>query len=159
MGATSAGKVILEDLVEGKARQLWIEGVPDNRDSFTLINSGMPKLITAISATGMEIQGNITLRFILLVDYFLIIYHVDFLHIDQNVKLEDRDSETDDYDHQIWKVGEVFNDKYFTIKHYKRIKENTNNRPSIEKMKDTGYYLTANVMKNPILKTKEGKKI
>ena len=48
-------------------------------DYFTLINSEMPKLITAISESGMEIKGNITLTYILLlVDYLLIIYHVLF---------------------------------------------------------------------------------
>ena len=39
------------------------------------------------------------------------------------------------------------------------MKENTNSRPTIEKLKDTGYYLTANAMSNPIIKIKEGKKI
>ena len=157
--ATIDGNVIQKVKVEGKAHQLWKKGELDNDYSLTLINSGMPKLITAVSETGMEIKGNITLRFILLVDYLLIIYHVDFLHIDQIVKLEDYDSENlPNYDNQVWKVGEVFNDKYFTIKHYKDMKENTNSRPTIEKLKDTGYYLTANAMSNPIIKIKEGKK-
>ena len=53
--------------------------------------------------------------------------------------------------YQMWKVGEVFNDKYFTIEHYKG--------SGNEELKDTGYYLTANAMSNPILKVKEGKKI
>ena len=75
-----------------------------------------------------------------------------FLHIDQNVKLTDHQSgKTPDYDTQIWKVGEVFNDGYFTIKHYKGSSE--------DKLKDTGYYLTANAMSNPILKIREGEKI
>ena len=51
----------------------------------------------------------------------------------------------------MWKVGEIFNDKYFTIKHY--------NGSSKNNLKDTGYYLTANAMSNPILKIKEGEKI
>ena len=51
----------------------------------------------------------------------------------------------------MWKVGEVFNDKYFTIEHY----EGINN----ENLNYTGHYLTANAMSNPILKTKDGKKI
>ena len=58
---------------------------------------------------------------------------------------------TTHFEYQIWKVGEIFNDKYFTIKHYNG--SNKNN------LKDTGYYLTANAMSNPILKIKEGKKI
>jgi hypothetical protein len=74
------------------------------------------------------------------------------LHLDQNVKLKDHNRATiPNFDGQIWKIGEVFNDKYFTIKHYKG--------SSKDKLKDTGYYLTANAMSNPILKTKDGKKI
>ena len=82
----------------------------------------------------------------------LIIYHVHFLHIDQNVKLKDHQKGTTpiDFDYQMWKVGEVFNDKYFTIEHYEGIAK--------DKLKDTGYYLTANAMSNPILKIKEGEK-
>ena len=77
--ATSDGKVILKDLVEGKAHQLWKKGKSDPDKYFTLINSGMPKLITAISKSGMEIKGNIPLTYmLLLVDYLWIIYHVDF---------------------------------------------------------------------------------
>ena len=82
----------------------------------------------------------------------LIIYHVVFLHIDQNVKLKDHENgTTTHFEYQIWKIGEIFNDKYFTIKHY--------NGSSKNNLKDTGYYLTANAMSNPILKIKEGKKI
>ena len=77
--ATSDGKVIQKDKVKGKAHQLWKKGKSDPDGYFTLINSGMPKLITAISESGMEIKGNITLTYIyLLVDYFFIIYHVLF---------------------------------------------------------------------------------
>ena len=62
MGATTDGKVILEDLVENKADQsskLWIKGIPDAQGYFTLENSGVPKVITAISESGLEIKGNI----------------------------------------------------------------------------------------------------
>ena len=60
--ATSDGKVIQKDKVEGKAHQLWKKGKSDDDDYVTLIHSGMPKLIiTAISASDMEIKGNIKL--------------------------------------------------------------------------------------------------
>ena len=85
LGATSDGKVILEDFEEGKAHQLWKKGELDAEDYFTLENSGVPKVLTAISESSLEIKGNITMRLILLVDYLLIIYHVVFLHTDQIV--------------------------------------------------------------------------
>ena len=64
--ATSDGKVIQEELVEGKAHQLWKKGTPDDDGYFMLINSEMPKLITAISNSSLVIKGNITLICILL---------------------------------------------------------------------------------------------
>ena len=67
--ATSDGKVTEEVFVDGKADQLWKKGKPDAEGYFTLENSGVPKVITAISESGLEIKGNITLRWILLVDY------------------------------------------------------------------------------------------
>jgi hypothetical protein len=81
--ATNDGKVIQKELVKGKAHQLWKKGKSDPDNYFTLINSGMPKLITAISKTGMAIKGNICTSDILifyyiLVDFLLIIYHVHF---------------------------------------------------------------------------------
>ena len=79
MEATSDGKVILKELVAGKAHQLWKKGKSDPDKYFTLINSGMPKLMTAISKSGIEIKGNIPLTYMLLLfDYLWIIYHVDF---------------------------------------------------------------------------------
>ena len=70
LGATSDGKVIQEVFVEGKAEQLWKKGKPDAEGYFTLeSHSEMPKVITAISESGLEIKGNITLRLILFVDY------------------------------------------------------------------------------------------
>ena len=69
LGATSDGKVILEDFEEGKAHQLWKKGELDAEDYFTLENSGVPKVLTAISESSLEIKGNITMRWILLVDY------------------------------------------------------------------------------------------
>ena len=65
LGATSDGKVIFEDLEEGKARQLWKKGELDAEDYFTLENSGVSKVLTAISESGLEgleVKGNITLR-------------------------------------------------------------------------------------------------
>ena len=64
--ATSDGKVIEEDFVEDKDDQLWKKGELDAEGYFTLENSGVPKLITAIFESGLEIKGNITLRWILL---------------------------------------------------------------------------------------------
>ena len=78
--AKSDGKVIQEVFVEGKADQLWKKGKPDAEGYFTLQNVGVPKVITAISESGLEIKGNITLRLILQDDYLLIIYHAFFTH-------------------------------------------------------------------------------
>ena len=83
LGATSDGKVILEDFEEGKAHQLWKKGELDAEDYFTLENAAVPKVLTAISDSSLEIKGNIIMRWILLVDYLLIIYHVVVLHTDQ----------------------------------------------------------------------------
>ena len=62
LGATSDGKVILEDFEEGKAHHLWKKGELDAEDYFTLENSGVPKVLTAISESSLEIKGNITIR-------------------------------------------------------------------------------------------------
>ena len=68
LGATSDGKVIQEVFVEGKTNQLWKKRKPDTEGYFTLENSGVPKVITAISESDLEIKGKITLRWILIVD-------------------------------------------------------------------------------------------
>ena len=62
LGATSDGKVILEDFEEGKVHQLWKKGELDAEDYFTLENSGVPKVLTAIFESSLEIKGNITMR-------------------------------------------------------------------------------------------------
>ena len=62
LGTTSDGKVIQEFLVEGKADQLWKKGKPDAEGYFTLQNSGVPKVLTAMSESSLEIKGNITMR-------------------------------------------------------------------------------------------------
>ena len=59
MGTKNDSEVILEVYEEGKAEQLWKKGKPDAEGFFTLENSEMPKFITAISESGLEIQGNI----------------------------------------------------------------------------------------------------
>ena len=63
-GATSDGKVIQEDKEEGKALQLWKKGKADDEGYYTLENSKVPKVITAVSPDSLEVKGNITLRFI-----------------------------------------------------------------------------------------------
>ena len=70
LGATSDGKVILEDFEEGKAHQLWKKGELDAENYFTLENSGVPKVLNAISESSLEIKGNIiTLTTLLRVPY------------------------------------------------------------------------------------------
>ena len=64
LAATIDGEVVHEVSVRGRAKQLWKKGEPDAEGFFTLENSEMPKFITAISESGLEIQGNITLRWI-----------------------------------------------------------------------------------------------
>ena len=69
LGATSDGKVILEDFEGGNAHQLWKKGELDAEDYFILENSEVSKVLTAISESSLEIKGNITMRCIYLVDY------------------------------------------------------------------------------------------
>ena len=58
----SDGKVDLEDFDEGNAHQLWRKGELDAENYFTLENSGVPKVLTAIFESSLEIKGNITMR-------------------------------------------------------------------------------------------------
>ena len=63
--ATSNGKVTLEVFEERKPEQWWKKGKPDSEGYFTLeSHSEVPKVITAISKSRLEIKGNITLRWI-----------------------------------------------------------------------------------------------
>ena len=58
--------VNLEDFEEGKAHQLWKKGELDAEDYFTLENFenfGVPKVLTAISESSLEIKGNITISY------------------------------------------------------------------------------------------------
>ena len=62
---TSDGKVIEEVFEEGKVEQQWKKGKSDGEGYFILeSHSEMPKVITGISESGLEIKGNITLRWI-----------------------------------------------------------------------------------------------
>ena len=54
-----------------------------------------------------------------------------------------------DGEKHIWKIGEMFNNDYFTIKHY---------TGEVNKYQDTGRYLTANGTAEPTVKVKQGKK-
>ena len=64
MGTTNDSKVILEVFKEDKAGQLWKKGMPNGYGYFTLESSEVPKLITGISDSCLEIKGNINLRHI-----------------------------------------------------------------------------------------------
>ena len=55
---TIDGKVILEDAEEGKPEQLWKKGSTQPDGHFTLENSKVPKVMTAISGNSIEIKGN-----------------------------------------------------------------------------------------------------
>ena len=60
LGITNDGKVILEDFKEDKPEQLWKKGFSrsDGFDEFySLENSKVPKLITAVSSSNLEIKG------------------------------------------------------------------------------------------------------
>ena len=61
----SNNKVTLETFEEDKVQQLWKKGDPDAEGFHTLEQSDSESMvITAISESGQEIQGNITLRLI-----------------------------------------------------------------------------------------------
>ena len=62
LATASDGQVILEDLEEGKAEQLWKKGKPDAEGYFTLTNSKVPKILTAISSSILGIKGSITMK-------------------------------------------------------------------------------------------------
>ena len=55
---------MLSNFEEDQAEHLWKKGEPNAEDYFTLQNSSVPKVLTASSSSGLEIQGNITLRWI-----------------------------------------------------------------------------------------------
>ena len=57
LGTNHDGQVILEDIAEGKAEQLWKKGKADAEGYITLRNSGEPKVLTAISKNSLKIKG------------------------------------------------------------------------------------------------------
>ena len=59
MGTAYDGKVIEEEFIEGKSGQLWEKGESNNEGYFTLRNPLSKKVMTAISATGLEMKGNL----------------------------------------------------------------------------------------------------
>ena len=62
LGITNDSEVILEDFKEDKAEQLWKKGIirNDGFDGFySLENSKVPKVITAISSSNLEIKGKL----------------------------------------------------------------------------------------------------
>ena len=62
LGMKNYDKVILDDLKENRKEQLWKIGACDKDGYFTLENSNVPKFMTAISSTSLEIKGKISLR-------------------------------------------------------------------------------------------------
>ena len=88
LGTKSDDEVILEVFEEGKAEQLWKKEKPNAEGYSTLVNSKVPKIMTAISSSIIRIIGNIRLR--LIVKYFLMIYIVFFfLHIGRQAAIRD----------------------------------------------------------------------
>ena len=58
LAITNNNEVIPEDFEEDKeAKQLWKKGELDAEEYFTLKNSEVPKLITAISSSRLKIKG------------------------------------------------------------------------------------------------------
>ena len=62
LGTKNDSEVILEDFDEkDRAEQLWKKGKPDAEGYFTLINCKVPKIMTAISPSVLQMKGNIIL--------------------------------------------------------------------------------------------------
>ena len=58
LAITNNNEVIPEDFEENKeAKQLWKKGELDAEDYYTLENSGVTKVLTAISESGLVIKG------------------------------------------------------------------------------------------------------
>ena len=64
LAITNNNEVIQEDFEDDNAKQLWKKGESDAEGYFTLKNSEVPKLITAISSRRLKIKGNIILQWI-----------------------------------------------------------------------------------------------
>ena len=58
VGMGNTGRVIEEEIQEGKLEQLWKIGEPDTEGYFTLENSKVPKLLTFIPPCSLRIEGN-----------------------------------------------------------------------------------------------------
>ena len=66
------GAVMLEvDVEENKAEQLWKKGEPNAEGYFTLKNSKLPKILTAISADVLTIQGTLVAEMFGVGDFWL----------------------------------------------------------------------------------------
>ena len=60
LGTSNDGEVVLEDFEEDKTEQLWKIGEYKAKGYFTIENSKVPKVMTAISSSSLEIKGNRT---------------------------------------------------------------------------------------------------
>ena len=58
-GTTNDGKVILEIFEEDKAEQLWKKGKPNVEGYSSIVNSKVPKILTAISSCSLRIISKI----------------------------------------------------------------------------------------------------
>ena len=74
VGTTTTGKVIEEEIQEGKLEQLWKIGEADTESYFTLENSKVPKLLTFISPCSLRIEGNFQIDSKYLSNNFFIYY-------------------------------------------------------------------------------------
>ena len=66
LGIAYGVKVIEEEIQEDKPEQLWKIGEANTEGYFTLENSKLPKVMTAVYSSSrkiLEIKGNITLEF------------------------------------------------------------------------------------------------
>ena len=61
LGAKKDGEVILEIFKEDKPEQLWKKGRPNAEGYSTLENFKVPKIMTAISSSVLQMKGNIIL--------------------------------------------------------------------------------------------------
>ena len=64
LGSSTDGKVDLEDFEKDKAQQLWKKGTPNPEGYFTLKIKHIPKVLTANSASTLQIKGNLPLKWI-----------------------------------------------------------------------------------------------
>ena len=74
VGTGNTGRVIEEEIQEGKLEQLWKIGEADTEGYFTLENSKVPKLLTFISPCSLRIEGKFQIDCKYLSIYFSI-YH------------------------------------------------------------------------------------